>query len=254
MTRHSAPGGAPTLPWCLFVLALMMSARLAAAQGVAASGELSAGTLYFDLQAQPLESALARFGRITGHSVLVASSLTAGKQAAAVNGELAPREALRRMLDGTGLVARYSAADAFTLMPETQAAPAEVDARARAEEARTARAAEEAQAAAQTAYAQVLQRSITRVLCIAQPDAFGRFRLGLQLWIDAQGLVEDTRLLEGSGIPERDSAVLASLRALALDAPPPPTLAQPLTILLTPRPDPGRDCRPYVSRAPLRAR
>jgi TonB family protein len=254
MTRLSAPGGAPTLPWCLFVLALMMSARLAAAQGMADAGDVNGGTLYFDLQAQPLETALARFGRITGHSVLVASSLTAGRQAAAVNGEFAPREALRRMLDGTGLVARYSGADAFTLMPETQG-DASDEARARAEvQARVARAAETAQAVAQASYAQVLQRSITRVLCIAQPDAFGRFRLGLQLWIDADGRVEDTRLLEGSGIPERDSAVLSSLRALALDAPPPRALAQPLTILLTPRADPGRDCRAFVSRAPLRAR
>lgn len=248
MTRSSAPGGVTTLPWCLFVLALMMSARMAAAQNVAASDDVNAKVLHFDLQAQPLETALALFGRITGHSVLVAGSLTLNRQAAAVQGEFAPREALRRMLDGTGLVARYSAADAFTLMPDPAAQSAPRDGRERAS------AAIVEAARAQSGYAQVLQHSITRVLCIAQPDAFGRYRLAVQLWIDATGSVEDARLLEGSGIPERDVAVLSSLRSLEMDTAPPSALPQPVTLLLTPRPDPARDCRPFVSRTPSRAR
>lgn len=247
MTRSSAPGGVPTLPWCLFVLALVMSARLAAAQDMAASDDL-AGLVHFDLQAQPLETALALFGRITGHSVLVASSLTSGRQAAAVQGDFAPREALRLMLDGTGLVARYSAANAFTLAPGAGARPTPAEGR---EHGSTIAAAD---MRAQSGYAQVLQGAITRVLCIAQPNAFGRYRLALQLWIDPVGSVEDARLLEGSGIPQRDAAVLSSLRALQLDAPPPAAMPQPVTLLLTPRPDPARDCRPFVSRTPARAR
>lgn len=235
MTHTSASGGALTLSWCL-VVALMLAARLAAAQS-------AAEVVRFDLPAQPLEASLAVFGRITGHSVLVASSLTSGREAAAVQGDFAPREALRRMLAGSGLAARYTGANAFTLVPVQ--APA-ADAREQ-EHNTTANAALTGNGPASLAYAALLQRAITRVLCIAQPDAFGRYRLALQLWIDPAGGVADARLLEGSGVPSRDAAVLASLRGSGLDLEaPPPALAQPVTLLLTPRPDPARDCRPYL--------
>lgn len=230
MTRTSASGGALTLSWCL-VVALMMAARMAAAQAVA-DGE----PVRFDLPAQPLEISLSVFGRITGHSVLVVSSLTAGREAAAVQGDFVPREALQRMLAGSGLAARYIGADAFTLVP----VPSVPSARERVDER-----VPKAGAAAQVGYAAVLQTSITRVLCIAQPDAFGRYRLGLQIWIDAAGLVNEARLIEGSGLARRDALVLATLGSLQMDAPPPPGMAQPVTILLTPRADPARDCRPW---------
>ncbi|QSI31525.1 secretin and TonB N terminus short domain protein [Variovorax sp. RKNM96] len=231
MTRTSASGGALTLSWCL-VVALMMAARMAAAQAVA-DGE----PVRFDLPAQPLEISLSVFGRITGHSVLVVSSLTAGREAAAVQGDFVPREALQRMLAGSGLAARYIGADAFTLVP----VPSVPSARERADE----RVPKAGAAAAQVGYAAVLQASITRVLCIAQPDAFGRYRLALQIWIDAAGLVNEARLIEGSGLAQRDALVLATLGSLQMDAPPPPGMAQPVTILLTPRADPARDCRPW---------
>lgn len=218
-------------------MALMMGARLAAAQAAA-----EGAARRFDLPAQPLEISLSVFGRITGHSVLVASSLTAGREAAAVHGDFTPREALQRMLAGTGLAARYTGTDAFTLVPVPEAPSAQ--SRSGGHAPRSEGAAAEA-ARAQAGFAAELQASVTRVLCIAQPNAFGRYRLGIQLWIDPAGQVGEARVLEGSGLPQRDAAVLASLRALALDAPPPPGMAQPVTILLTPRADPGRDCRPY---------
>lgn len=218
-------------------MALMMGVRFAAAQT-----DQGAAVMRFDLPAQPLEISLSVFGRITGHSVLVASSLTAGREAAAVHGDFTPREALRHMLAGTGLVARYTGTGAFTLVTVPAALPAGDHAGDHAP--KTEGAATEA-ARAQEGYAAVLQASITRVLCIAQPGAFGRYRLGIQLWIDPAGEVSEARVLQGSGVAPRDAAVLASLRALALDAPPPPGMVQPVTILLTPRADPARDCRRY---------
>ena len=75
----------------------------------------------------------------------------------------------------------------------------------------------------------ILQRSLTRALCRLHPDAFGRYRLAFQLWLDERGKVR---------------AVLQRLRSLMMDGAPPVGLPQPLTILLTPRPDPGADCAP----------
>jgi TonB family protein len=226
-------------------MALVVSATgLAAAQAATSAGGM---VMRFDLPAQPLEISLSVFGRVTGHSVLVASSVTADREAAAVHGDFTPREALQQMLAGTGLVARYSGADAFTLVPIAPREEGEASQGPAPEGEGTAAAT--AAARAQAGYAGVLQASITRVLCIAQPDAFGRYRLGLQLWIDAAGAVSDARVLQGSGLAPRDAAVLTSLRAMALDAPPPPGLAQPVTILLTPRAAPARDCRPYERAA-----
>jgi len=240
MTRASASGSALSLSWCLVVL-LMMGARFAHAQlpGPREGG----GALNFDMQAQPLQDALAEFARITGHSVLVSSSLAEGRTASSVQGRLAPRDALRQLLVGSGLVARYVGEQSFTLVPESVAeASAPVASRGEGS------GRDDEAVADLRDYAAALQSSITRVLCIAQPDAFGRYRLGVQLWIDADGAVRDIRVLEGSGQRERDARVLRSLRDLALDAPP-PALPQPLTILLTPRTDPARDCRPHRSRA-----
>jgi hypothetical protein len=58
--------------------------------------------------------------------------------------------------------------------------------------------------------------------------------------------VRDVHVLEGSGVAQRDRAVLQRLRSLLMDGAPPEGLPQPLTILLTPRPDPGADCAPYL--------
>jgi len=217
-------------------MALVMCAAHAAAADDMAT---DAVPLHFDLPAQPLARSLAVFGHLTGHSVLVTSRLTDGREASPVQGDFAPHEALQRMLVGTGLVARYTGASAFTLMP-VQATTAVQDERA------PAGAPTAGSAGALQAYAAVLQGAVTRVLCIAQPDAFGRYRLAIQLWIDPAGAVTEVRLLESSGVPARDAAVLASLRTLGLDTPLPATLTQPVTLLLTPRPDPARDCRPYL--------
>ncbi|MEG2963519.1 MAG: energy transducer TonB, partial [Janthinobacterium sp.] len=95
-------------------------------------------------------------------------------------------------------------------------------------------------------YAAILQRSLTRALCRLHPDAFGRYRLAFQLWLDERGKVRDVHVLVPSGVEQRDRAVLQRLRSLLMDGVPPAGLPQPLTILLTPRPDPGADCAPYL--------
>lgn len=210
-----------------------------AAMGAAARAEVNQSSaadnvpIRFDLRIQPLEGALAIFAELTGYSVLVSSALTAGRQAAAVEGLFGPRDALLRLVAGTGLQIRYVGAKAFTLVPASSAAhqgtPAPGDDRV---------------APDRSSYAADLQSSITRLLCTVQPEAFGRYRLGVQLWFAENGKLRDARLLESSGVKARDAVVLSALRGLEVAALP-PDLPQPVTILLTPRPDPAGDCRPY---------
>jgi iron complex outermembrane receptor protein len=60
-------------------------------------------TKYFDIKAQPLSEALMAFGAQTGAIVMASSELTTGKISKPVTGQLTRREALTRMLQGTGL-------------------------------------------------------------------------------------------------------------------------------------------------------
>ncbi len=57
----------------------------------------------------------------------------------------------------------------------------------------------------------------------------------LQLWIGRFGEVRHSRLLGSTGDPQRDSALVESLRGVRVMQATPATLAQPLTILLLPK-------------------
>lgn len=239
-TEHSAPWSVCLL---LTLVTLMTFARPApASRGAGADAPAASATLRFDFPAQPLDAALVAFGELTGYSVLVSSALAAGRMAAPVSGDYTPAEALQRLLAGTQLAVRFSGSNAFSLqpLPPGQAAslPAPVDGT-------------EAPAVASPlqAYAGILQHSLTRALCRLHPDAFGRYRLAFQLWLDERGKVREVHVLETSGVAQRDRAVLQRLRNLLMDAAPPAGLPQPLTILLTPRPDPDADCAPFLKLA-----
>lgn len=202
---------------------------------------LAQSLLRFDMPVQPLDTALVSFGGLTGYSVLVASHLAIGRQAAAVSGDYEPREALRRLLNGTGLSAKYAGRNAFTLVLSSSLADSES---ATIESRPTDRV-----ELGKTSYGAVLQASITRALCQAQPDAFGRYRVVFQMWINDRGAVREVRLLESTGLKERDASLQGALHRLVMDAPPPAGLAQPVTLLLTPRADPAADCRAYLAEA-----
>jgi hypothetical protein len=194
----------------------------------------------FDMPEQPLETALVTFGGLTGYSVLVASNLAAGRKAAAVYGEFEAREALQKLLVNTGLVARYSGSNAFTLALDNDTVTAT--------QGNPDKAVANRVSLGKGSYAMILQSSLTRILCQAQPDAFGRYRVAFQMWINSDGLVTDTRLLESTGLKERDALLQKALRHSAMDAAPPTNLAQPISILLMPRLDPAADCQPYMNR------
>ncbi|WP_368932278.1 STN domain-containing protein [Achromobacter xylosoxidans] len=226
MTVTQAPGAAWAFAWW-FALGLSMLPPAALAQQRAAETAL----IPFDIAAQPLDAALAAYTQATGMAVLVTSRVTAGRQGAAVRGRLAPREALRQLLAGTGLQARYTSASAFTL----------VEAAAPAAAARPPAAG--APAGAVTRYAGVLQNTVTRALCQWTGAQFGRYRASLQMWIGRNGVVRQARVLAGTGDARRDEALAGVLAGLIMDTPPPADLPQPVTIVLAPRPDPRADCR-----------
>jgi iron complex outermembrane recepter protein len=85
----------------------------------------------FDIQAQPLSSALLEFGRQAKISIAAPRELTQGRTAKAVRGTMTTREALARLLDGTGLTFSLVGADAVRIR---KAAAAEADVKGDADE------------------------------------------------------------------------------------------------------------------------
>jgi hypothetical protein len=233
-----------------------MSLLLATPAAGAAHGEEGDGVvvrrLYFDLPAQPLDKALSEFGALTGHSVLVDSVTTQGRTTRAVRGTFEPEEALRQMVQGTGLALRFSGRQAFTLMPEPATTYPTLPAANILVLPGPASAPLLSGLPAATAadFAGALQAAITKAMCAAQPEHMGRYRAALQLWIAQDGRIRQARLLESSGLKSRDAQLLAQLKGLAVGRVPPPELAQPLTILLSPKPDPAATCRLALGEGP----
>ncbi len=175
------------------------------------------------IPAQELARALEQFSRATGMAVLVDSQLSRGRRSLAVEGEFTAAEALRRMLGGSGLMAKYSRDDAFTLqvaqvedvpMPAEKPTPAS--------------------AAVNRNYATAVQAAIERNLCRSPLTRPGSFRAVLQLWIGRDGVVQHNRLVTTTGDVRRDAALVDSFHTLRIDRPTPGALRQPVTLLLLP--------------------
>ena len=225
------------------VLALVACMVLLAPLGSVAQAQTSAGQpqgsegthapTRFDIDAQALATALRAFSETSGTAVLFDDALVADRQSQGLHGEAQPRDALRILLLGTGLEARFSSMNAFTVtLPDTAPAePPSVPKQAGAEEP-----------ALDNATAGVLQSAIEHALCARAATRPGAFRLAMQLWIDPSGSVANAVALAPSDDPARDDKVLAAVRSIRV----PSTLHRfsPVTVLLTPtagRTDPCRE-------------
>ncbi|MEV8519159.1 STN domain-containing protein [Dyella marensis] len=184
------------------------------------------GLVSFDIGPQPLSSAVRAFSDVTGQALLVDERLLVGRMSPGARGEFTPEDALRRLLAGTGLRERYTSDKAFTLMPS-------VDANRDVTGAAPMPPVEERADTLVASYGAALQAAVEAALCRTPLTRPGEYRLALQVWVDGSGEVHRLRLLGSTGRAERDQAVESVLGGLRVD-PPPPGLAQPLTLLLLP--------------------
>lgn len=198
------------------------------AQDVSGAQRRSDGTSMFDIGPQSLGTALRAYSELTGQTVLVDDSLTTGRFSPGARGYFGSDEALQRLLAGTGLVARYSADQAFTLK---LAVPA--DASDSKPDGSSDDMAGGGMDVVTQSYAGSIQRSIESALCRFDETRPGAYRLALQVWIAPSGRIEQTRVLSEDD-PARAAAVSDALQRVTLD-PPPLAMPQPLTMLLLPR-------------------
>jgi hypothetical protein len=150
-----------------------------------------------------------------------------------VTGSYSAPDALQRLLDGTGLAAHYASPKAFTLMPDQTPAAAANDPN------------DGVDAVASEHFAGRLQASLVRSLCSSERTHPGRYRLAMQLWLDASGTVTRTQLLSSTGNAARDTQI-ETLAAGLVVGEMPADMPQPITILLVQRPaEHPFDCSPY---------
>lgn len=193
------------------------------------SGAATAGPVPADMRmtlhipAQDLARALDQYSHATGVAVLVDSQLSRGRRSLAVDGEYTAADALRRLLGGSGLMARYARDDAFTLqVAQVEDVPSALD--------KTT----PASAAVSRSYATAVQAAIERNLCRSPLTRPGSYRAVLQVWVGRDGVVQHNRLVTTTGDVRRDTALVESFRTLRIDRPTPSALRQPVTLLLLP--------------------
>lgn len=225
MPRPLLPGLSALLLWAAAGMAVSLPAQ--AAEPLAHERKI-----HFDFPAQPLDAALAGYFRLTGVQLLYDSSLSAGLKAPAIRGIFTPREALRRLLAGTGLTVRYSQNNAAIIVAAgSDAAPApqmllgRVVVRERARPAALS-------PLARLAYYATLEEELRRHVQ-ADPDARRRrLTATLALDIDNAGTITGVRILRSSGSTGTDALLHAALAGRTV-SPPPAGLVQPLAIRLT---------------------
>jgi hypothetical protein len=231
MTGTPASPNVVALTACLVLWSALMT-RSVQAQNTALDTYATAGALHFDLPAQPLSQVLQVLGHMTDLAVVAPSPLLDGRTSAPINGDYPPREALQRVLAGTGLEANFTGVDEAIIapLPATQSP-------SRSENALTndALAIDGVMSDDRyRSYAAMVQNRLTEALCASPDTRPGSYRLVAQLRIDDAGAVVASDVVASTGWSARDDAIERTMRTLVLDSAPPAGLPEPVTILLRP--------------------
>lgn len=237
MTCRSASASVAVLVVC-FSLGGFLPMHPSRAQALDQRHEAS-DSIRFEIPAEPLDAALDEYGAVSGRPVLFDSSLIAGRKSAAVHGTYAPGNALRILLEGTGLTADYIDAGqpgAFVLKAiDRTTQEAEPPASGNDGTGRLAHG----------RYDALMQTRIRESFCESPLAAPGNYRTAIRFDIDPDGQIVRPRLLHSTGDRERDLAIMVILQHLRFDEPPPDDMAQPVYMVILPRSAGSEpECRP----------
>ena len=192
---------------CALVLAfgVMLPGHDAAAQ--------TRSSVQFAIAAQPLAAALDTYSITTGLELYYDGDLAVGRRSSAVEGRRAPEIALQELLAGSGLVARATGPNSFTIKP----APASHFANTTYQ-----------------SYFAAIQARVSQVLCSRAETRPGNVDLLLQLWVASTGTIQRAQLLDTTTGDTREKA-FAALRGVSIGAAPPAELPQPITMAILAR-------------------
>ncbi|UGV28507.1 hypothetical protein E0H22_24315 [Rhodopseudomonas boonkerdii] len=182
----------------------------------------------FEIQAQPLANALTRYGDLTGREVFYQARLVEGRISNPVAGRMAPLDALVRLLEGTGLRARFLDDGSFILSLPSQDVPSANS--------------PSGHAVAQRYYAQI-QVALRESFCRQGVLEPGTFRAVALIWIGPRGNVEHVQRLSSAGTPAIDRNIDAALLGVRLEQRPPAAFTQPALIMMVPQTVGATGCR-----------
>ncbi|WP_233588392.1 secretin and TonB N-terminal domain-containing protein [Herminiimonas sp. KBW02] len=178
-----------------------------------AQSALVAGSMLFDIPAQPLQAALDAYNEQTGYSGLYSASAVQGLFSTQVSGSYTADAALRVLLEGSGLAATFTAADAFVLEAQIKTTQGK-------QESHT--------------YPALLQSGVRDAFCREPLLAALDFRIALRFYVDVKGRVTQALLLDSSGNKARDSAILQALKKVDIGRGP-SDLSLPFFMLILPQ-------------------
>jgi hypothetical protein len=151
----------------------------------------------FNIPAQPIASALDIYSAVTGREIFYDGALAKGRRSSTVQGSLAPEEALRSLLVGTGLVARATGRASFMLAPSSHAG-----------------------GVAYQPYFAMLQTKVSRALCGHAETRPRDADLLLRIWVAPSGIVQRAQLLDQPDDHAGEESFDAVLRGMPVGAPP----------------------------------
>jgi hypothetical protein len=189
--------------------------------------------MHYALPAQALADALDAFGRMTRILIVAHTPMLTGRMSGPVNGDYSAQEALKLLLADTGLQATFSGADEVVIEPSPVTQVSSPDTTTPL--AINASAVDGVMTGGDyRAYVAMIQTRLTEALCLTPLARPGNYRLVAQLRIDDAGAVVRSKLIESTGMRQRDAAIGQTLGKLVFDSPPPPGFPEPVTILLRP--------------------
>lgn len=182
----------------------------------------AAPRLLLRIPAMALSQALERFHMETRQPILYDGSLARGKRSSALNGWYRPDDALRCLLQGTGLREQRGETGVWALAPDRQAETA--GGRPGSGNVPSGRA------DVAGIYGQV-QARVRSLLCRHAETRPGAYRLAVRLWVGRDNRVERVAL-HPTGDVRRDAVLRDGLAGLHFGAVPASGIPQPLALLV----------------------
>jgi hypothetical protein len=197
----------------------------------------ASSTTHFNIPAQDLRRALQSYISLTDLSIMVPNGMLPERTSAAVQGDYTSREALERMLQGTGLevhfigdhlaaITRFSGGAGSAIAVPT--GPSVV---LRADELANVNA----NGMNYEPYIALIQDEVHGALCASSVTRPGEYRLLVQFQVASSGALTDIHLLGSTGTQARDAEIMHVLRSTVLDLPPPLGMPEPVSILFRPQ-------------------
>lgn len=215
---------------------MVAAATIAAPVAAVAQSSPATNERRYDIPAGPVATAIAEFATVSGVNIIYQQSLAGERHSARLTGTFSAPAALRRLLEGTGLSARFTSPTSAIIYvagrsPERRSqaiasAAGTVSLRLEMAEVRAPYMIGKPDRGAFNRYALTAQREILERLKKDGAYAGRRFRIEIGVAVDRAGRIADVTLLRPSGEAAWDERVRHLLVGETLSAPPPEGFAR----------------------------